>query len=343
MVGVMSIHRFIGMLLGHAFLLGACDQSSLLPSSTGSEAPGPTAATSDGPGAEPTPPVVGQLLGPWRRSPIVLDDGHVAIFSDACAAKARETLGDDLANLPTALVDAQGQSFAIVVLADDTDAVECEIDIDASGDGATAVSADRLSQAATAPLDGTSISVASLVRSDDGARTVALGRIGPVPAKAKLGFDDATVVQAAKENGWWATWWMGAVLPATFAATDTKDIVVGSAENPRQEIEARIGPAAWWIDPAKAAPAAKSTVVHALLREQSCASGKSAEGRVEPPTIETSAVSVIATFWVRRLPGGQDCPSNPPTATELRLPEALGDRRLLDGGTTPPRDASTAP
>ena len=50
-----------------------------------------------------------QLGGPWRRSPIVLDERHIAIISDACAAAAREQLGENEANLPpTALIDARG-------------------------------------------------------------------------------------------------------------------------------------------------------------------------------------------------------------------------------------------
>jgi hypothetical protein len=43
-------------------------------------------------------------------------------------------------------------------------------------------------------------------------------------------------------------------------------------------------------------------------------------------------------FAVRPLPGGQDCPSNPPTRVTIDLGQPLGDRTLLDGGRLPPGD-----
>jgi hypothetical protein len=44
--------------------------------------------------------------------------------------------------------------------------------------------------------------------------------------------------------------------------------------------------------------------------------------------------------WVRRLPGNQECPRNPDLPVEITLPEPLGDRKLVDGSTIPPRDAT---
>src|SRR5882672_4800268 len=62
---------------------------------------------------EPVDFVTEQLRGQWRRSPIILDDAHIAIISDACAAAARQKLGEVEANLPTALVDARGEHIAM--------------------------------------------------------------------------------------------------------------------------------------------------------------------------------------------------------------------------------------
>jgi hypothetical protein len=332
--------RAARLALALGLLLAACDQASVvLP--TGSGQSEPSGGASAEPTGEPTPPVIGQLLGTWRRSPIVLDDGHVAIFSDACAAKTRTEISEDAANLPTAVVDAQGMAFAIVILADDLSAVACQLDIGPSGNDAVAASIDWFAGDEIASVDGTGISVVSYLHAMDSGRTVALGRIGPEAAKAKIPFDDASVIQAAKDNGWWATWWRGVVPAASFVATDAKDIVIGHATKPPEAVDTGVSVATWWIDPAHAAPTAKSTTIHALVREQACASGQSAEGRVEAPIIKLDAASITVTYRVRGRQGtGQDCQGNPTTPIELTLPEPLGNRTLLDGGSDPPRDAS---
>jgi hypothetical protein len=320
-------------------ILTGCDAT--VPPSAASGAPRPTIDASSGTSAEPTPPVVGQLLGTWRRSPVVLDDGHVAIFSDACAAKARTDISEDAASLPTAVVDAQGMAFAIVILADDLSAVVCHLDIDPSGDAAVASSIDWVAGDEMTAPEGTGLSVVSYLHAMDGGRTVAYGRIGPDAIKAKITFDDASVIQAADENGWWATWWRGVVPAATFVATDSKDIVIGHAERPPEAVDTGVSVAHWWLDPAKPAPTAKSTTIHALVMEQACASGNSAEGRVEEPIIQIDATSITVTYRVRGRQGTeQDCQGNPETPVELTLPEPLGNRQLLDGGSDPPRDAS---
>ena len=324
-----------------ALALAACDAGP------GPSNGGPSTPISSDPSGRPEPTDVsaGQLGGPWRRSPTILDDSHIAIVSDACAAAAREKLGETEANLPTALVDARGEHFATVIMADDLNAIECLARFDEAATSATVDSVDRLSMTAVAPVDGTAFSVASVVHEADrpGGRTIAFGRIGPAAESAKVGFDDNSVILGTDAEGWWSLWWQGSVRASSYAAVDTHDIAVGNTKPFEGEREARVGPAAWWLDPAAAAPTAKSTTIRALVLEQACVGGKSPEGRVEPPTIEPSDTSVTVTFEIRRLPGAGDCIANTPFAVELKLPEPLGSRTLLDGGSTPPRDASKPP
>jgi hypothetical protein len=319
--------------------------------------PSPTAATL-GPSrpAEPSgaaetamPPLpsgvaTDQLGGPWQPSPIALDDRHIAIISDACAATARETLGDTEANLPTALIDARGEGLAMAIMADDLDAIACLVNLDDAGTLATVDAVDRLSSGAVAPVEGTEISVASAVRADDrdGGRTIAFGRIGPRAEAAKVGFDDGSAVVASYAEGWWATWWPGSVRAGSYSAVDAAGIVIGSAQPFDGEREARVGPATWWVDP-QAAPLPTTTTIRALVRETACASGRSPEGRVEPPRIDVGAEAITVTFDIRKLPGGQDCQGNAPFPVTITLPEPLGNRTLLDGGVKPPRDAMTLP
>ena len=307
---------------------------------------GPSAGPPDGSiGPIPTGVIVGQLAGPWRRSPIVLDDPHVAIISDACAAAARQALGETEANLPTALIDARGEGLATAILADDLTAIECLVTLDAGGTVATVESVDRLAQAAVAPVDAARISVASVVQLNDrsGGRTVAFGRIGPAAEAAKVGLDDASVVVGSSAAGWWAMWWQGSGRATSYSAVDGHDITIGSAPPPLGQVEARVGPAAWWLDPTALSPTPATTLIHAVILEASCASGTSPDGRLEPPMIEPTDASITVTFSIRRRPGGQDCQGNPPFRVEITLPEPLGTRTLLDGSATPPRDATKVP
>jgi hypothetical protein len=58
------------------------------------------------------------------------------------------------------------------------------------------------------------------------------------------------------------------------------------------------------------------------------------------PDIEVSDESIVVTFQVRAQLGlAQTCPSNLAAPVVVRLPEALGDRILLDGGREPPAEA----
>ena len=288
---------------------------------------------------------VDPLGSPWRATPIVVDDAHVAIASDACAAKARLDLGDTDANLPTSVVDARGEGLITVFMADDLNAIECLVRFDGTGTSATVDSVAALSATTLAPVDGSAITISSVVRESDrsGGRTVAFGRIGPDPVTARIGLPDGSAVVASSAEGWWAAWWPGAVLAETYAAVDDHDVAIGHAAAPAGELDARVGPASWWLDPAAPAPTPTSTTIHALVREQSCASGKTPEGRVEPPAIDLTDTAVTITITIRRRPGAQDCQANPPFPLTVTLPEPLGDRTLFDGAGTPPRNANSMP
>lgn len=100
------------------------------------------------------------------------------------------------------------------------------------------------------------------------------------------------------------------------------------------------GPATWTHDP-NAEIGGEVTEFSAWVTERACASGRSSADRIIGPDIQTSADAVVVTFRVRGLPGAQDCPGNPPTRVTVRLPEPLGDRRLLDGGREPPQEPPT--
>ena len=78
--------------------------------------------------------------------------------------------------------------------------------------------------------------------------------------------------------------------------------------------------------------------------ETACASGQSPDGRVNEPVIAYGTDAVTVTFTVTPRPGAQDCPGNPEFPVEITLTRAAWRRgAILDGGSTPPRDATTTP
>ncbi len=77
--------------------------------------------------------------------------------------------------------------------------------------------------------------------------------------------------------------------------------------------------------------------------ERACASGQSAEGRVEIVEQELSDEQLSLVVGVRPLDGAQDCPGNPPTPVTIELDEPLGDRMVVDASTLPPQPLELSP
>ncbi|MBA2719274.1 MAG: hypothetical protein H0U52_08565 [Chloroflexi bacterium] len=341
----MDLRRLLIPGLACLALLGSACGAGPTPTRSGDAGPSGTVGPLGADQSLPADAITEQLAGPWRRSPIVLDERLVAIISDACAAAARAKLGETEANLPTAVVDARGEHLALAILADDLDAILCLARLDVTGTSAAVDAVDRLSMTAAAPVDGTDISVASVFQDHDPElrRTYAFGRIGPAAESAKVGFEDASVVLASDAEEWWAMWWLGHDRASSFSAVDTADLVVGSARAFDGEREARVGPGTWWLDPAAPRPTAASKRVRALIESPMCASGRSPEGRIEPPEFELSDAAVTISFEIRWPSGPKDCQGVPPFPITIDLPEPLGTRALFDGSETPPRDASKPP
>jgi hypothetical protein len=104
--------------------------------------------------------------------------------------------------------------------------------------------------------------------------------------------------------------------------------------------------ASWWLDPAAGTPGPDAVAVMALVQER--CGGQPLDGRVVPPVVIYQPDSVTVVFGFVPLRGGgqeQDsiCGSAPPASYRVILEEPLGQRRLLDGSTIPPRDASKPP
>ena len=75
-------------------------------------------------------------------------------------------------------------------------------------------------------------------------------------------------------------------------------------------------------------PDPSASELHLLVQEQACASGRSAEGRIDVRVVTTDD-TIGLNVRVRPLGGDQECPGNPNTPFVLALPEPVGQRRIV--------------
>lgn len=111
---------------------------------------------------------------------------------------------------------------------------------------------------------------------------------------------------------------------------------------PRIDVPDDVSVADWWVDPDAEPIGPASESIPALVLENACASGNTAEGRISPPMIIYGATEVTITIVVRSL-GDAECPGHPPTPYTIELAEPLGDRTLADGGSFPLGDPLEEP
>jgi hypothetical protein len=84
-------------------------------------------------------------------------------------------------------------------------------------------------------------------------------------------------------------------------------------------------------------PSPGDTSVDLLVHERECASGHSAEGRIELVELNETTEQVQLRVGVRPRDGDQNCQGNPPTPFTIDLGEPLGDREIVDASVVPPR------
>lgn len=85
-------------------------------------------------------------------------------------------------------------------------------------------------------------------------------------------------------------------------------------------------------------PSPGDTVVELRVVERRCASGQSAEGRIELVELTETADEVRLRIGVRPPEGSQQtCPGNPSTPFTVELSEPLGDRQIVDASVVPAR------
>ena len=288
------------------------------------------------------------LTDPWRPAPLSVDEILVTAIEFVCKKPADPSLKAAIENVPVALVDARGDSLVSLILADDNVAFECRVRVENLGGVPTATILEppsRLVPDATDPIEDDAIRIVSHNRVDEdtGSRTIAFGRVGSAADKVMVVFDDQSEVQASMDNGWFLAWWPGVNQVGAIAAVDRRSVVIHGAADPAAQIQGRVGPVEWWLDPAAAPLAPEAKSIPAIISELACTSGQPPGDRLLEPVVFENPEAILVNLWARKLEGGGDCQGNAAGPIEIPLNAPVENRRLLDGSSVPPRDASVPP
>ncbi|HEY1776825.1 MAG TPA: hypothetical protein VGG41_11755 [Solirubrobacteraceae bacterium] len=111
--------------------------------------------------------------------------------------------------------------------------------------------------------------------------------------------------------------------------------VASSVAQPLRATRGTIRASTWRLDPAQEL-SAEERLLRVLVTEQAFAGGQRADGRVLAPDLFADQSEIVLTLFITPRPGFQTGTRNPETPVRIELPEALGDRRLIDGALARP-------
>jgi hypothetical protein len=88
-------------------------------------------------------------------------------------------------------------------------------------------------------------------------------------------------------------------------------------------------------------PGPESTALEVLVTEMQCTSGAPVDDRLGQPLVRYGPTTIEVLLTATPLEGESfNCIGNPPSPTTLHLDEPIGERRVLDLSSYPPRDAT---
>jgi hypothetical protein len=94
----------------------------------------------------------------------------------------------------------------------------------------------------------------------------------------------------------------------------------------------------WDLDPDQPQLSRKTRSILVDLGPGECNGGKPQADRLQKPEFREQNGALLMSLWLRPLPpGGYTCQGLIEPPVRIQLPEPLGDRPLMDGGTYPPR------
>lgn len=93
----------------------------------------------------------------------------------------------------------------------------------------------------------------------------------------------------------------------------------------------------WQLAPDSPPPGPDTRQVTAFVTERECAGQSNPSKRLLPTDVKYGKDQVSLSFFIRPLPkGNYACGTNRPARVDVKLTQALGNRKLTDGGVYPP-------
>ncbi|MEL7208019.1 MAG: hypothetical protein AAGK32_07260 [Actinomycetota bacterium] len=85
------------------------------------------------------------------------------------------------------------------------------------------------------------------------------------------------------------------------------------------------------LDPSHPRPAPGDTIIHLLVTERACVSGRPMGDRLRGPQVRESDDEIVVAFAVALLVGPSRCPGNPPAPATVELASPVGSRPIRNG------------
>jgi hypothetical protein len=96
-------------------------------------------------------------------------------------------------------------------------------------------------------------------------------------------------------------------------------------------------PLPWTLYPEEPPPGPDARSILVAVHEQACASARNPIPHLDDPEVKYLKRAVVIELWIHPPEGAQLCPGNPIGRLRVHLPGPLGERKLYDGSSDPPR------
>jgi hypothetical protein len=163
-------------------------------------------------------------VGPWRRIPFVVNGLFSSPYEAGCRSRP------ELATAPLKLVDDRGGDTVSVLFATAGKAYVCRLSAREPATVEDVMAIDiKAASLGDRGIDSVVFDRIQVTRSGrPEVRTLAVGRVGPVPTDVIAIFTDQTPVNASRGGGWYLFWYPGQEEIQGISAVDHQHLVLSS-------------------------------------------------------------------------------------------------------------------